>query len=199
MNFSAQHGRRLAFSIGMLVFLSGCASGADPMRMVVRLPPADSNFPAALQHSMCVRTVTGGEATNPLWVSKVSNQDFQSALAQSMDAAGLSASSAACKYPVDANLLGLAQPSIGFDLEVTSHVNYKVYDTAAQPVMLETISAAYTAKVSEAFAAVKRLQLANEGSIRGSITQFLEKLRAVMLPQATPSATLPVPERSAMN
>ncbi len=199
MNFSAQRGCRLVFSIGMLVYLSGCASDADPMRMVVRLPSADNSFPDALQHSMCVRSVTGGEATNPLWAAKVSNQAFQSALAQSMDAAGLSASSAACKYSVDANLLGLAQPSFGLDFEVTSHVNYKVYDPAAQPVMLETISAAYTAKFSEAALAVERLQRANEGAIRGSITQFLEKLRAVMLPQGKPSAALPMPERSAMN
>jgi len=149
--------------------------------MTVRPTPAEGNFPDALQHAMCVRTVAGGEDTNPLWVSKVGNNDFHSALAGSMDAAALTTSSAACKYPVDVNLLGLSQPSFGLDMEVTSHVNYKVYDTANQPILLETISASYTAAFSEAFVGVVRAQRANEGSVRANISQFLDKLRAITL------------------
>ena len=39
------------------------------------------------------------------------------------------------------------------------------------------MNATYTAKFSDSFIAVKRLQLANEGVIRESITNFLKKLR----------------------
>ena len=127
---------------------------------------------------MCVRNVTGGEETNPMWVSKVDDNAFRVALSGTLDAAGLSAtSSSSCTYPVDANLLGLSQPVMGFDMTVTSHVNYKVYDPSDQPFLLATIDAPFTAKMSDAFVGAQRLKKANEGSIRASMEQFLDKLR----------------------
>jgi hypothetical protein len=161
----------LAVTVCMLAGLSGCAAPADPARMVSGPSPDGGAFPSALSHAMCVRTVTGGEQTNPLWTSEVSSDDFHHALAAPN----------ACKYPVDANLLGLSKPTFGFSMEVTSHVNYKVYDAAGQPILLETISAAYT-EPAGFNSGVKRLQLAEEGSIRASFAQFLNKVRAVRLP-----------------
>ena len=183
MSSSTSRVFRTVVALGMLVWLSGCAQPTDPKNMVAAPPPANAaDFPAPLHHAMCARNVTGGEETNPLWISKVNNQDFHTALAASLDAAGLAGPPTGCTYPIDANLLGLSQPSAGFDMEVTSHVNYKVYDAAGQPVLLETINAPYTATVSDAFVGVERLKLANEGSIRASISQFLDKLRAAKLP-----------------
>ncbi len=160
--------------------LSGCATPADPAKMSVDAAP-DTNFPPALHQSMCVRNVSGGEETNPMWLSKVSSQDFQTALTNSMNSAGLSAATGSCKYPVDVNLLGLSQPSMGFDMTVTAHVNYKVYDAAGNPVVLETLNSAYTATVSDAFAGVTRLRLANEGAVRTSISDFFGKLKTAKL------------------
>lgn len=171
-------GCQLAFAMAMLVELSGCATSANPAAMAVTAPaPAAKPFPQPLQHAMCVRNVTGGEETNPLWVSKVDDKGFRQALSASLDSAGLSAPTPNCVFPIDANLLGLSQPGMGFDMEVTSHVNYKVYDASGQPVVLATIDAPYTAKFSDAFAGVERLRLANEGSIRTSISMFFDKLR----------------------
>jgi hypothetical protein len=163
----------------MLGALGACASAADPAAMAVTAPAAGPAFPAPLQHAMCVRNVAGGEETNPMWASKVDDKGFRAAIASSLDSAGLTAPGAdSCHFPIDVNLLGLSQPSMGLDMTVTSHVNYKVYDTAGQPLLLETIDTPYTAKFSDAFAGVKRLQLANEGSIRESIRAFFDKLRA---------------------
>jgi hypothetical protein len=159
-----------------LAGLAGCATAAKPEAMVAVPEATAKPFPQALQHAMCVRTVTGGEKTNPLWVSKVDNSGFQTALTSSLNAAGLSAP-AGCSFPVDVNLLGLSQPLAGFDLTVTSHVNYKVYDQSGQPVVLATVDAPFTANFSAAFVAVERLRLANEGSIRTNISQFFDKLR----------------------
>ncbi len=116
-----------------------------------------------------------------MWVSKVDNTGFRTALTGSMATSGLMAPADGCKYPVDANLLGLSQPIIGFDMEVVSHINYKVYDTAGQPVMLETINAPFTATISDAVVGIVRIKRANEGSIRSSISQFLDKLRALKM------------------
>jgi hypothetical protein len=167
-----------AAALALVAALGACATAADPGAMTVATPQAaTAPFPAALQHAMCVRDVTGGEETNPLWVSKVDDKGFKTALSSSLDGAGLSAGSGTCAYPVDVHLLGLSQPSVGFDMTVTSHVNYKVYDASGQPFVLATIDAPYTATMSDAFAGVERLKLANEGSVRTSIQMFFDQLR----------------------
>jgi hypothetical protein len=169
---------QLLLAFAALAALNACASSADSGAMTVTAQSSSRPFPQALQHAMCVRNVTGGEETNPLWASKVDDNGFRTALSGTLDAAGLSAaSSSSCAYPVDANLLGLSQPVLGIDMTVTSHVNYKVYAASGQPFVLATIDAPYTAKMSDSLIGVKRLKIANEGSIRASIEQFLDKLR----------------------
>jgi hypothetical protein len=168
---------RTGFALAALVALAGCASSADPGAMTIAPQASEKAFPERLQHAMCVRNVTGGEPTNPLWASKVDNEGFKAALSGSLDSAGLTRTSAKCDYPIDVNLLGLSQPALGFDMTVTSHVNYKVYDASGAPYLLATIDAPFTATVSDAFVGVERLKLANEGSIRESIKQFFDKLR----------------------
>jgi len=168
---------QFSFAMAALVALAGCASSADPKAMTIAPQTSEKPFPERLQHAMCVRNVTGGESTNPMWVSKVDNDGFKTALGTSLDSAGLTAPADKCAYPVDVNLLGLSQPAAGFDMEVTSHVNYKVYDSSGAPYLLETIDAPFTAAMGEAFLATERLKLANEGSIRESIKQFFDKLR----------------------
>ena len=157
--------------------LGACAAPARPEAMTVGVQPTDRQFPQPFRRAMCVRNVTGGESTNPLWVSKVDNGGFQSALSSSLGNTGLAAGGSDCAFPIDANLLGLAQPIMGFDLTVTSHVNYKVYDRAGQPVLLETVDVPFTATMSDSLVAFERLRIANEGAIRTSIQKFLDKLR----------------------
>jgi len=168
--------------------LGGCATAAKPEAMVVTDQASDKPFPQPLRHAMCVRNVTGGEKTNALWVSKVDNDGFRSALASSLGSAGLNAASDACSFPIDVNLLGLSQPSIGFDMTVTAHVNYKVYDAKAQPLVLETIDSPFTATMKDAFVGVERLRLANEGAIRTSIQSFFGKLKDAKPATTTASA-----------
>lgn len=172
----SKDGKR-ALALVMMVGLGGCASAADPGAMTVATQPDAKPFPQGLQHAMCVRDVSGGEKTNPMWASKVDDNGFRAALSTSFDTAGLSAAGTGCSYHVDVHLLGLSQPFAGFDMTVTSHVNYKVFDPSDQPFLLETIDAPYTAKFSEAFVGVERLKKANEGAIRLSIQMFFDKLR----------------------
>ena len=84
-----------------------------------------------------------------------------------------------CRYFIDVDLLGLSQPTFGFTFEVTSHANYKVYDAGGKSALLATISGAYTADFAEAPVGSMRLKRANEGAIRASITQFLDRLRTM--------------------
>jgi hypothetical protein len=168
---------RAVFVTAALAQLAACATAAKPEAMVAMTTPSQAPFPQSLQHAMCVRTVTGGQKTNALWVSKVDDQSFNTALSQSLSNAGLASPGPGCSFPVDVNLLGLSQPIAGFDMTVTSHVNYKVFDPSGQPLVLATIDTPYTADFSAAFVGTERLRLANEGSIRTNISQFLDKLR----------------------
>lgn len=162
----------------VLLLLAACATPADPERMAVS-QAAGPGFPAKLQHAMCVRNVTGGEATNPLWVSEVDDAGFSEALTNSLSSVGLLGAQGSCRYFVDVDLLGLSQPAAGFAMEVTSHANYKVYDAGGKPALFATINAAYTAEFSESVVGSFRLKRANEGAIRASITQFLDRLRTI--------------------
>jgi hypothetical protein len=169
--------RHVATGVALLL-LAACATPADPERMAVT-QAAGAGFPAALQHAMCVRKVNGGEATNPLWVSEVDDAGFSEALSNSLSSLGLLGAQGSCRYFIDVDLLGLSQPTFGFTFEVTSHANYKVYDVGGKSVLLATIAGAYTAEFSESVVGAARLKRANEGAIRASITQFLDRLRTM--------------------
>ncbi len=160
--------------------LSACASPAKVENMVVS---SSAGAPAAnpgLVEAICVTKVTGGQKTNPLWTSEVDDASFRAALEGSLRNNHLAAANAdRCRYDLEANLLGLAQPIIGFNMTVTSHVNYSVLERpSGNSYFLTTVNAPYTATVGDAFAGVKRLRLANEGSIRSNIQKFIDELLA---------------------
>lgn len=71
----------------------------------------------------------------------------------------------------------------GLDFEVTTHVKYILTDreNTGAVVLNETIVAPYTATIGDAFAAIKRLRLANEGSGNANIQGLLEKLAELQI------------------
>jgi hypothetical protein len=171
---------RLTLTSIALLLLAACATPADPKRMTVPQASITTGFPESLQNAMCVRSVSGGESTNPLWVSEVGNAELREALTISLSNAGLLSPQNSCKYFIDVNLLGVSQPAGGFSITVYSDANYKVYDGAGNPILLATISASYTQGMSMAPGYV-RLKRATEGAMRVSISQFLDKLRNIKL------------------
>ncbi len=177
----------LSYVLFCIMVLSSCSSIADPKQMVAPQLQGESDYPPPLRRSMCARNVSGaGEGNQPVIViatrdQKLENADLKEALTNSLAQSGLLATTdSACRYFVDLNVLGLSEPSAGFSMEVTAHINYKVFDTSGRAVFLETISSPYTAQFSEAFAGSVRIRRAIEGAIRSSISQFLSRLR--MLP-----------------
>ena len=174
--------RSILTSIAVLL-LAACATPANPKRMTVTQASITTGFPESLQHAMCVRSVSGGEPTNPLWVSEVGIAELREALTTSLSNTGLLAPQNSCKYFIDVNLLGISQPVAGFSMTVNSHANYKVYDGAGNPILLATISASYTEGISMAPAYV-RIKRATEGAMRVSISQFLDRLRNIKMQPA---------------
>lgn len=163
----------------MALFLANCASAAKPGAMMAPLEEGRliAQSSPAFQ-SMSVADIAGGKETSPLWKSNVSNEDFAEALRQSLSAHTMLAINDA-KYGVAAELVEVKQPLIGLSFTVTTTVKYTVSSQASGQTIFETeIVSPYTAKMSDAFVGVERLRLANEGSIRENITQFIDVLIA---------------------
>ncbi|OOZ39599.1 hypothetical protein BOW53_10970 [Solemya pervernicosa gill symbiont] len=162
-------------SIGLL-YLYGCASGAKMENMahtdVVVTPRA---YDAALKNGVEVASVTGGEETNPAWTSEIGNEEFSGAVKQSLASQGLLAETG--RYQLQIELKEVDQPMFGFDMTVTTHVRYVLTDSQNSTVIFDdTLAAAHTATVSDAFVAIKRLQMANEGAGKKNIEALLKKL-----------------------
>ncbi len=159
--------------------LAACAMPADPERMIVAPTASGAPFPQPFRQATCVRNISGGEETNPLWTSKVGNAEFSQSLASSLQNAQLLGVEGSCRYFVDVTLLGISQPTYAFNMEVVAHANYKVYNTAGKPILLDTETASYTASLSESYIGEGRARRATEAAIRTATAQFLEKLRGV--------------------
>lgn len=172
-------------AIALAFALSACAAPARVDQMTVASPPAGAAVPdTALHSAVQVGDVTGGHDTNPLWKSEVGNSEFKGALEGSLKAEGVSADPRA-RYRLDANLVELDQPWIGLNLTVRSTVEYKLMEIATNSVAYDQrVTAEYTATVGDAFVAVERLRLANEGSIRKNISDFLKALTLAFPPKA---------------
>lgn len=164
---------KMTLILAAMLYLSGCASGAKVENMAYQ--GAQKNYSEELKQSVEVGDVTGGKETNPLWTSEISSEAFSSAVKQSLSDQGLLSENG--RYKLTVNMLSVEQPFMGFDLEVTTYVQYSLVDSQDNSVVFkETIIAPYTATMNDAFAAVKRLRLANEGAGRKNIEMLLEKL-----------------------
>ena len=169
-----------SFFAGILALhLSGCATPASVEGMSVDnrdVVSAPADFP--LKNTLAIGQVTGGEDTNPMWTSEVGNEDFRRALSASLRRGQLlSATETASLYRLNATLIDLQQPLVGFDIRVNSSVRYELLSrNRGERLWQETINAGYTATVNDAFMGVERLRLANEGSIRENIKKLIERL-----------------------
>jgi hypothetical protein len=169
--------KRLALVAALATSLAGCAEAARVDQMVTA-PTTALPATSPLQHAVQVSGVSGGTKTNPMWMSKVGDAEFQAALSSSLGTAGLLANGEG-RYRLEAKLLQLKQPMIGFDMAVDSRVHYTLTETGTGKAVFDRdVIATHTATVGDAFIAVKRLQLANEGSIKKNIQQFLDEVIA---------------------
>lgn len=170
---------RILAVLAALIYLSGCASGAKMGNMVYEGPI--KAYDTVLENNVNVTNVSGGKETNPAWTSEIDNEAFAGALQRSLQKQGLLSGSG--RYQLEALLLEVDQPMFGLDFEVTTHVRYILTDrdNNGAVVLNETVVAPYTATIGDAFAAIKRLRLANEGSGKANIQGLLNKLNELQI------------------
>lgn len=146
--------------------------------MTAHTSAAQRTAVAPLKENIAVDGVSGGKETNPMWTSNVGNVEFEQALEASLCEAGLlSAGKQAGKYKLVASMEKVDQPLMGFNMTVTATVNYVLTERATgKQVMSKRVALPFTATVSDAFAGVERLRLANEGAVRVNIGSLIEEI-----------------------
>ena len=163
-----------------LASLGACASAAKPEAMsliaaTANAKPVSEGHPG--YHALAIAQVQGGNETNPMWASDVSNADFQKALETSLKAFNyFVADGAAGKYKVTASIVDVQKPLMGLDFSVTMKVRYSVMKEGGGAGFDDTVSATGTATMGEAFAGVERLRLAIEKAAKANIEVFLGRL-----------------------
>lgn len=160
--------------------LAGLAAGcAQPSRTtaMVATAPAGAALPddSVLKENVQVAQIAGGKETDPLWASQVSGDAFRQALTQSLRQRSILGDQSA-PLSLNARLVSLDQPVIGFDMTVTSTVFYEITNAAGERVFEKTVVAPFTATFSDSPLGVERLRMANEGSIRTNIQRFIDQL-----------------------
>lgn len=161
----------------LVVFLFGCASGAKFENMAYT-ESTGLEYDKDLKNDVALSAVEGGEKTNPLWTSEISNEAFKAAVEMSLSSQGLLSENG--RYQLKVKLAEVDQPMFGLDLTVTTHVNYILIDSKTDKVIFDDIIVSpYTATIGDAFVAVQRLRLANEGSGKKNIEGLIKKLSSL--------------------
>lgn len=159
--------------------LAACASPSLPAKMTASAGIVSAATPGQARYrALSVEHVQGGEQTNPLLASQVSNADFQTALESSLRAIEYLADDGAA-YRITVNIQDLQQPMAGLDMSVTARVRYTVVPVAGgAPLIDEVISSTGTGTVSEALIGVERIRIANEYAVKANIEAFIRLLEA---------------------
>jgi hypothetical protein len=130
-----------------------------------------------LSGKVVVGSVIGGQETNPAWTSEIGNSEFEAALSNSLETAYLLGGRTSSDYVLDAQLIEIDQPMIGFSFTVDSKIRYTLREVESRQTVFEkTISASGTATTGDAFMGTKRLKIATERSAQANIQKIINQL-----------------------
>lgn len=163
--------------------LTGCAGPARSDQMAVAATPQQRMVLTPLRGNVVVLDVSGGQASNRLWASKVGNREFADALAMSLGDANLLARNPdTARYALSARMERLEQPMTGMNLTVTATVSYSLVERASGNELLRrTHTVPYTASFGDTFGSLDRMRLANEGAVKVNIAAAVEDLLTLPL------------------
>ncbi|HEY8084358.1 MAG TPA: hypothetical protein VIE69_02000 [Methylophilaceae bacterium] len=173
---------KYAYVVVLVVILSGCAAPAAVEKMTAtHVDTTSVRADSPLKNGIAIKSVSGGTSTNPMWLSKVGDDNFKKALQDSLQSAQLLAPDGSNgNYVLDVKLLSLDQPFAGLDLKVTAKVEYVLQEiSSGKKILVATIVTPFTATFSDAALAFVRLKIANEGAIRVNIEDFIKQLVAL--------------------
>jgi hypothetical protein len=163
-----------------LLLLAGCATGAKTVNMT------PTKLYVTSQHPYSVSTaVSGGEDTNALSHSKISDVAFRGALEAAIRNSCVFSQIVpinGADYHLEVVITNLGQPMAGFNMTVVLTTNWKLTKAgSSQPIWQDFIATKHTATVGDNVVAVERLRVANEGAARKNIEEGIRCLSALSL------------------
>lgn len=174
------HKNRIQLTVLLTLFaiLSACATPATHEGMTVSQETAFSyTADRPLSGRVAVGEVTGGKKTNPMWTSEIDDEQFSTALTNSLRSARLLDEDGDSDFLLNATLEEVDQPIFGLTYTVKSTVHYTLENVDANSTLIDQrIVADGVANTSDALSGAKRLRLANERSAKENIKQIVEML-----------------------
>jgi hypothetical protein len=180
---------RAAIALVAAALLAACDTSARVDNMTAApLPPTPSSSPSPVTaaspafEAIAVGSITGGSEATKLWVSNVSNENFRTALQQSLQREAMAAANgmanSAGRYRLNAELIELDQPLAGFNFTVTARVHYRLVpvDDPQTPRFDQVVETPYTTKFGENVLSAERLRIATEGAVRENIGVVVHQL-----------------------
>ncbi len=170
------------FVLCLCVVFAGCAATAE--KMIYH--GERKTYDAHLQNNMDVGAIVGGQETSvlagffvPDHLSEISNEAFAGALKQTLANQGLLADNGRGRYVLSAQLINVDK-SPGVSNNTVTSVQYVLTDTQSHTVVMkETMVAEHEAVLGDSLNPGTRMQMANEGSAKNNIAQFLLLLSAL--------------------
>lgn len=171
--------RLIALLIAALMFV-GCASPTNPGAMV----PAEYTPGKSQPYSVNVK-VAGGQETSALGKSSISDTDLKTAIEETIlktKAFKQLIKVGNADYELSASIVTVNQPTMGFSFTVKTDIAWKLSKTGSDDVVWrQMVHSEHTTGAGEAFAGVKRLQMATEGAVRNNIELALREIAALEL------------------
>jgi hypothetical protein len=155
-----------------VIALTGCAAPASKEAMEVPALPTTKRF----AHSVQVKTI-GGSETQAGGGTNVSDSDLKAAIEASISKAQLFSTVMQGKggdYELSVVLTNINKPMMGFSMTVDVEAGWSLTRVSDRTlVMRKQVQSTHTVGATEAFAGVKRVQMALEGAVRKNIEQGL--------------------------
>lgn len=169
---------RFYFMVIILIVLGGCAS-FDREKMVAQNYDLVNSHP----YSISVSVDSGDKESVGGWVP-IPSQDLLYAINESIRKGQVFekiVSGEEGDYLLNVTVFSLEQPAMGFRVTVRLETGWTLTKAGGDIVWQKMIKSEYTLGVSDAFAGVTRLRMANDGAIRENIKQGMIKLSALSL------------------
>lgn len=168
----------LCLASTLLIFSCAFPSTKEGMKVM------DYKSSKKIGEKIFVKESKGGSSTLPFWTSEISNDNFTTAVKDSL-LASKTFSALANNWDEDWGLeieiIDVDQPMVGVDMTVATNIKYTLYFKGKKTYEI-SVHEKGKATMNDTFFAVKRLRLANEKSAKKNIEKFISDLEKAKIP-----------------
>jgi len=166
--------------LGGVATLGGCSTGATREGMTTM------DYTAPTKHAKTISVkVGGGQETNPVGGSLISDEEFTAALVDSINHSKVFSQVILGKsgdYELGVVMINLEKPIFGASFKVKIEAGWTLKNSATgQIVWQKVIRSEHTATMGDAVVGATRMRLANEGAARNNIKQGLMDISQLKL------------------